>query len=94
MEHITLEIPDELASELHIDQARVKELVLLGFSQLKIQEALTLYKRGIVSFGRAAEIAGLSERELVRHARTYAIRPRWDEEMRREELGQKQLFEN
>ena len=87
MERITLEIPDELAAELHIDQAKVKELVMLGFSQLKIQEALTLYRRGIVTFGRAAEIAGISERELIRQARANAIRPRWDEDMLREELG-------
>ena len=88
MEHITLEIPDELAKELQIDQSRLKELVMLGFSQLKIQEALVLYKRGLVSFGRAAEIAGISEREMIRHARANAIRPRWDDEMLREELGQ------
>ena len=87
MERITLEIPDELAGTLHIDQTKVKELVLLGLAQLKIQEALEFYKRGIVSFGRAAEIAGISQRELVRHARANAIRPHWDEEMLREELG-------
>lgn len=87
MERITLEIQDELVRELHIDQARVKELVMLGFSQIKIQEALTLYKRGIISFGRAAEIAGVSEREMIRHARANSIRPRWDEQMLREELG-------
>ena len=87
MERVILEIPEELAGELRIDQARVRELVMLGFSQLKLQEALTLYKRGIVSFGRAAEIAGVSERELVRHARAYAVRPRGDDEMLREELG-------
>jgi hypothetical protein len=31
----------------------------LGLSQLKAQEALALHTRGIVSFARAAEIAGL-----------------------------------
>ncbi len=87
MERVTLEIPDELAAELRIDQSRLKELVLLGFSQLKIEEALALYKRGIVSFARAAEIASVSERELVRHARANGIRPQWDEKMLREELG-------
>lgn len=88
MERITLEIPDELAGELHIDRTKVKELLLLGLTQLKIEEALILYKRGVISFGRAAEIAGVSERELIRHARANAIRPRWDEQMLREELGQ------
>ncbi len=87
MERITLEIPDELAQELHIDQSRVKELVLLGFSQLKIQEALALYERGTISFARAAEIAGISEREMIRRARANAVHPRWDEQMLREELG-------
>jgi predicted HTH domain antitoxin len=87
MERITLELPEELSKELHIDQSKVKELVLLGLSQLKIQEALLLYKRGIVSFGHAAELAGIPERELVRHARANGIRPHWDEQMLREELG-------
>ncbi len=86
MERVTLEIPDELAAEMHLDQSRLKELVLLGFSQLKIQEALALYKRGIVSFARAAEIAGVSQRDLVRQSYASGIRPRWDEEMLREEL--------
>ncbi len=87
MEQITLELPEQLSKELHIDQTKLKELVLLGLSQLKIQEALLLYRRGVVSFGRAAELAGISERELVRHARANGIRPHWDERMLREELG-------
>jgi predicted HTH domain antitoxin len=88
MQQITLQIPDELADALRIDQARLPELVLLGLAQLKIQEALLLYKRGLVSFGRAAELAGVSRRELIRHARANGIGPRWDEQMLREELGE------
>jgi len=61
--------------------------VLLGLAQLKVQEALTLYTRGIVSFARAAEIAGLSGPEMIRQARALGIRPRWSEQMVEEELA-------
>ena len=39
-------------------------------SIIKAREALTLYTQGIVSFARAAELAGLSRQEMIRQART------------------------
>jgi predicted HTH domain antitoxin len=45
-----------------------------------------LYKRGLVSFGRAAELAGLSQKELMRQARANGIEPRWSEKMVEDEL--------
>jgi len=62
-------------------------LILLGLSQLKAQEALTLYTRGIVSFARAAEIAGLYRPEMIRLAGAFGIRRRWSEQMVGEELA-------
>ena len=59
----------------------------MGLSQLKVQEALTLYARGIVSFARAAEIAGLSRPEITRQARALGFAPRWSEQMVMEELA-------
>jgi predicted HTH domain antitoxin len=87
MRQIVLELSDDLARQIGGYQERLQELVLLGLSQLKAQEALTLYTRGIVSFARAAEIAGLSRPEMVRQARALGIRPRWSEQMVEEELA-------
>lgn len=40
-------------------------------------ETLLLYKRGLVSLGRAAELAGISERDMIRQARAADIKPAW-----------------
>ena len=75
MKQVTLELSDDLARQVGSYQGRLQELVLLGLAQLKVQEALTLYTRGIVSFARAAEIAGLSRPEMIRQARALGIQP-------------------
>ncbi len=82
-----IEIPDERIQELDAYKDRFGELLLLGLSQIKIQEALLLYKRGLVSFGRAAEIAGLSQQELMLNAGTYGVKPRWDDALVEDELA-------
>jgi hypothetical protein len=87
MKQVTLELSDDLARQVGSYQGRLQELVLLGLAQLKVQEALTLYTRGIVSFARAAEIAGLSRPEMIRQARAFGVRPRWSEQMVEEELA-------
>lgn len=86
MAKTTVEIPDNRLGELDGYKDRLGELLLLGLSQIKTQEALYLYKRGLVSFGRAAELAGLSRKELMRQARANGIEPRWSEKMVEEEL--------
>jgi hypothetical protein len=86
MAKTVIEIPDERVPELEPYKERLGELVLLGLSQLKIQEALLLYQRGAVSFGRAAELSGVSTQELTRHARILGVLPRWSEQMVAEEL--------
>lgn len=86
MAKTTVEIPDNRLGELDGYKDRLGELLLLGLSQIKTQESLYLYKRGLVSFGRAAELAGLSQKELMRQARANDIGPRWSEKMVEEEL--------
>lgn len=81
-----VEIPDDRLQELETYKDRLGELLLLGLSQIKIQEALLLYQRGLISFGRAAELAGLSEQEMMRQARAFGVHPRWTEKMMEEEL--------
>lgn len=87
MAKTVIEIPDERLQELEAYKDRLGELLLLGLSQIKIQEALLLYQRGLVSFGRAAELSGLSEQEMMRQARAFGIHPRWTERMIEEEIA-------
>ena len=86
MARTTVEIPDHKMAELEAYKDRLGDLLLLGLSQVKIQEALLLYKRGLISIGRAAEIAGLTEQEVVQQARAFGIQPRWSGTQVQEEL--------
>lgn len=87
MQKMIVEIPDELVSQFTPYQDRLPELMLLGLHQVKAQEALLLYGRGLISFARAAELAGLSRAEMIRQARASGVRPRWSEQMVQEELA-------
>jgi len=87
MRQVTLEFPDELAQTISQYQDRLKELVLLGLLQFKIQESLMLYTRGLVSLARAAELAGMDRPTFIRQARAFGVRPRWSERMVQEELA-------
>jgi predicted HTH domain antitoxin len=82
-----IDISDEKVAELEPYKDRLGELLLLCLSQIKIQEALLLYQRGLVSFGRAAELARLSEQEMIRQARAFGVVPRWSEKMAEEEAA-------
>jgi len=82
-----IEISDELVQEFKQYQDRLREVILLGLLQLKVQEALLLYNRGLVSFSRAAELAGLSRQEMIRQARAFGVQPRWSEQVVQEELA-------
>lgn len=82
-----VEIPDHKMAELEAYKDRLGDLLLLGLSQIKIQEALLLYKRGVISIGRAAELAGSTEQEMANQARAFGIQPRWNEAQVQEELA-------
>ncbi len=57
---------DMLASELHLDKAVVvNDLIDIGTRQKLIDYALDKYTRKKVSLGKAAEIAGVSIREML-----------------------------
>lgn len=65
----------------------LREVLLLGLRQLKVNEALSLYKQGIISFGRAAELANLSPQDMIQQARAAGVKPHWSEEMVQQELA-------
>ncbi len=85
MEKVVIELSDEQAQQVGPYRGRLKE-ALLGLSQVKVQEALLLYARGLVSFARAAELAGLERPEMTRQARAFGIKPRWSDDMVQEEM--------
>ena len=87
MAKTSVEIPAERHVEIEKYKDRLGELLLLGLTQMKIQESLYLYKQGLASFGRAAELAGLPLEEMMRQARAHGIEPRWSEKMVEEELA-------
>jgi len=87
MAKTVIEISDERLGDLEAYKDKLGELLLLGLSQIKIQESLLLYQRGLVSFGRAAELAGLPEQEMIRQARAFGVYPRWSEKMTEEEVA-------
>lgn len=82
-----VEVPDEKVQDLDPYKDRLGELLLLGLSQVRIREAILLYERGLVSLGRAAEIAGIPEQEMVRQARAAGITPRMSSRTVAEELA-------
>jgi predicted HTH domain antitoxin len=75
MSHITLstqvekgeaEKIDALADEMGLDRgALLKHLILKGYSDIQTDKALRAYRQGTISLSRAAEIAGLSIRDLL-----------------------------
>jgi len=82
-----IDISDDKLAELEPYKDRLGELLLLGLSQIKIQEVHLLYQRNLLSFGRAAELAGLSEQEMIRQARAFGVGPRWSEKMAEEDAA-------
>ena len=52
----------------------------------KIDRALSLYRRGGMSFGAAAERAGIPQAELARHAYARGLEPPFSPETLSEEL--------
>ena len=85
---VTVEIPEDWLQGLDWDQGAVmREVIQLGTYQLRVRQALEMYRAGAVSLGYVAERTGLSKRELIREARARGIEPSFDEQTVQEELG-------
>jgi predicted HTH domain antitoxin len=82
---LTVTIPDVLAREL--DVAFLLELLERGMREVRVDRALELYSRGDVSFGAAAEHAGVSQSDLARYAYARGFQPPASSETLAEELG-------
>ena len=85
---LTVNLPDTLAQELRsANQELVLELLERGLREMKIDRALDLYSRGGLSFGAAAERAGISRSDLARHAYARGMEPPFSAETLAEEIG-------
>lgn len=85
---VTVEIPEDWLQGLDWDQgAVVREVLQLGTYQLRVRQALEMYRAGTGSLGYVAERTGLSKRELIREARARGIEPAFDEQAVQGELG-------
>jgi len=85
---LTLTLPSSLAPELEaLSRELLAEALERGLRELKIDRTLAQYSRGGMSFGAAAERAGVSQSELARHAYARGLKPLFSAATLAEELG-------
>jgi predicted HTH domain antitoxin len=85
---LTLQLPELLAEELRsAHQDFLLEILERGLRELRIERALALYARSGMTFGAAAEQAGVSQGELARQAYARGLEPPFSSETLSEELG-------
>ncbi|MBC7130611.1 UPF0175 family protein [Candidatus Bathyarchaeota archaeon] len=76
---LNLEIPDELVQSLKLPRSEAQE-------RLKRELALRLYEKGLLSFDKARELAGMTKWEFFRLLREEGIHRHYDLEELSEDL--------
>lgn len=85
---ITVKVSDEILNAIPtLNEGAVQGLIELGVKQMRIEQALAIFKEGRISIWRASRIAGLPLREMITHASARGFKPLYDEDMVAEELG-------
>ena len=88
MSKVTIDFDEELLKDFNFkDENVIRHIFELGLTQLKIDQALRLYRQGGMSIGYAAQLAGIPKQEMFRQARVSGIEPSFSEQTLREELG-------
>lgn len=87
MEQIVVEVPEGLVKELEAYKGNLGEVLALGLRQIKMQQALVLFKETGVSLWKAARIAGVSLREMTQYAVSQGLRATCDDKTLEEELA-------
>ena len=83
----TLEVIEELTDKLQREKSEImREALNIGIDEMKLRLAIEQYVKGSVSFGRMAELTGLSHRELFLELRRRNIIYRYGEERFSEEV--------
>jgi hypothetical protein len=87
-ETLTLSLPAPLAHELgSATQDFLADLLARGLREVKVEHALERYARGGMSFGAAAQQAGVSQTDLSRFAYARGMEPPFSAQTLAEELG-------
>lgn len=85
----TIEALQDLTDKLQKERSEVmREAIQIGIDEMKLRLTLELYKKGRVSFGRMAELTGISHRELHLELKQRNIPYRYGEERFSEEAQQ------
>jgi predicted HTH domain antitoxin len=87
MEKMTIVIPEELLKELEPYRDNISDLLRIGLREMKMAQALSLFKQGTISLWKAARLAGVSLREMTQYAVAQGLRAPCDEETIKEELA-------
>jgi predicted HTH domain antitoxin len=87
-ETLILTLPVPLARELSsATQDFLAELIERGLREVRVERALDRYAHGGMSFGAAAQQAGVTQSELSRYAYARGMEPFFSAETLAEELG-------
>jgi predicted HTH domain antitoxin len=86
MPTVTIEIPDDLSTQLEPYRDTLAEVLRIGLQEVKKAQGLTLYKQGYLSLWKAARLAVVSLREMTQYAVAQGVRAHVEEETIREEL--------
>ena len=87
-ETLTITLPAPLARDLgSATQEFLAELIERGLREVRVERALERYARGGMSFGAAAQQAGVTQSEMSRYAYARGMEPLSSAETLAEELG-------
>lgn len=86
METLTVSVSEAFLREIGPYRSELAELLRLGLRQVKMEQALALYKQGGVSIWRAARLADVSLREMTQYAAAQGLRASIDADTMSEEL--------
>lgn len=88
LETITLQLPVDLVRELATaEQSLAADLLQRGLRDLRLEQALSRYREGNISFGAAAVLAGLSQSDFAMQAYAHGFEPPFSDETLAEELA-------
>ncbi len=86
--NIQLDVPDEILQKYNLSEpSQVENMLRIGLQQLRIEEALMMYQRGLITLWKAATMAETPLREMILQASARGYEPAVDEEMLAEETA-------
>ena len=87
MSTVTIALSDELMAQLEPYRGQLDDLLRIGLREMKMAQALAIFKKGHISLWKAGRLAGVSLREMTQYAVSQGLQPAVDEETLREEIG-------